>query len=64
MRADWERYGIIALGTIVAGLLVIGVIRTLRRRRTRNIGRTVATDAPPTDGDDPEARAPHSEDAL
>lgn len=64
VRADWERYGIIALGTIVAGLLVIGVIRTLRRRRTRNIGRTVATDAPPTDGDDPEARAPHSEDAL
>lgn len=36
VRADWERYGVIALGVIVGGLLVVGVIRTvLRRRRSR-----------------------------
>ncbi len=33
VRADWERYGVIALALIVTGLLVVGVIRTVRRRR-------------------------------
>ncbi|MCU4673692.1 DUF6049 family protein [Microbacterium fluvii] len=33
VRADWERIGIVILGVVVGGLLVIGVVRTLRRRR-------------------------------
>lgn len=35
VRADWERYGIMALAFIVAGLFAVGFIRTLRRRRQR-----------------------------
>lgn len=64
VRADWERYGIIALGTIVVGLIVVGLIRTLRRRRTRRIGRTVATDVPPTqESDAPDESSDRAEDA-
>ncbi|NNH04363.1 hypothetical protein HLA99_10925 [Microbacterium ulmi] len=46
VRADWERYGLIALGVIVGGLLVVGVIRTIRRR-----GRARRADAATGDHD-------------
>jgi hypothetical protein len=34
VRADWESWGLGGLGIIFAGLLVTGVIRTVRKRRT------------------------------
>lgn len=47
VRADWERYGVIALGVIVGGLLVVGVIRTvLRRRRVRRSDAAEVPDGP------------------
>lgn len=33
VRAEWETIGLATLGTIVALLLVVGLVRTLRRRR-------------------------------
>ncbi|NHI15866.1 DUF6049 family protein [Microbacterium excoecariae] len=33
VRADWERIGITAFGVLIAGLLGIGVVRQVRRRR-------------------------------
>lgn len=35
VRADWERAAMIVLGVLVAGLAVLGTIRTVRRRRRR-----------------------------
>ncbi|QEW01329.1 hypothetical protein F6J84_15300 [Microbacterium caowuchunii] len=35
VRADWEGIGLIAMVVLVAGFLIIGVIRTIRRRRRR-----------------------------
>lgn len=33
VRADWERIGIAVLGTLIAGLLAVGTVRTVLRRR-------------------------------
>ncbi len=52
VRADWERYGIAALVTIVVALLAIGLIRTVRRRRRARIA--AATD----DARDADAASP------
>lgn len=38
VRADWEGWGLGGLGVIFAGLLVAGVIRTVRKRRTEKKG--------------------------
>lgn len=55
VRADWERYGIIALAVIVGGLLVVGVIRTVRRRRRTRLDVDAAeADSSP---DDPRGEA-------
>jgi len=35
VRADWEAVGLIAFGAVFVGLVVAGVIRTVRRRETR-----------------------------
>lgn len=35
VRAEWEKYGLVLLGVLVAGFLTAGVIRTVRRRRRR-----------------------------
>jgi len=35
VRADWEAVGLIAFGAVFAGLVVTGVIRTVRRRRAK-----------------------------
>lgn len=32
VRAEWEAFGIVGLALIVGGLLVVGVVRTIRRR--------------------------------
>jgi uncharacterized membrane protein (UPF0136 family) len=34
VRADWETWGLAALGVAFAGLITAGVLRTLRRRRS------------------------------
>lgn len=53
VRAEWETYGIVALAVIVGGLLVFGVVRTVRRVRARaRAARASTADAAP--GDDPE----------
>ena len=36
VRAEWETYGLIALAVLVGGLLVLGVVRTVRRVRARS----------------------------
>ena len=41
VRADWEGWGLIGLSVIFFGLLVAGVIRTLRRRRVARGGTDV-----------------------
>ena len=33
VRADWETWGIGALGILFAGLIVAGIVRTVRKRR-------------------------------
>jgi hypothetical protein len=40
VRADWEGIGLVVMGVLIAGFLVIGVVRTVRRRR-----RTAETDS-------------------
>ncbi|WP_141678105.1 DUF6049 family protein [Microbacterium sediminis] len=35
VRADWERVGIVILSVLIVGLVVLGTIRTVRRRRRR-----------------------------
>ncbi len=53
VRADWEGIGIVVLALIVTLLLVLGVIRTIRRRRKR-----ATDDAAPADAvDTPEQRS-------
>lgn len=66
VRADWERVGLIALGSVVAILLVLGVIRTLVRRRRRSLADTHAdadSDAESSPGLDPEAPPAERTDA-
>jgi hypothetical protein len=36
VRPDWERWGMIVIGSLLGFLLVIGLLRGLRRNRTRN----------------------------
>ncbi|WP_439591161.1 DUF6049 family protein [Microbacterium sp.] len=55
VRAEWETFGIIALSVVVGGLLVLGVVRTVRRARARTKAKTDAAtadspDAPGTPG--------------
>lgn len=53
VRAEWETVGLVALGVIVGGLLVVGVVRTVRRVRARSrAARQGGADA--THGDDRE----------
>ncbi|MET0812150.1 MAG: DUF6049 family protein [Microbacterium sp.] len=49
VRAEWETFGIIALSIVVGGLLVLGVVRTVRRARSR---RRAAMDASSPDASD------------
>jgi hypothetical protein len=35
VRADWETVGLVAFGAVFVGLMVAGVIRTVRRRRVK-----------------------------
>jgi hypothetical protein len=36
VRADWEAVGLIIFGLVFAGLVVAGVIRTVKRRQTKD----------------------------
>lgn len=52
VRAEWESVGLVVMVTLVAAMIVLGVIRTVRRRRrientaaTENTATTEATDA-------------------
>lgn len=59
VRADWENIGLIAMSIIVGGLLTIGVVRTILRRRRGS------ADAPEADIDEEtsDAAAPAENDA-
>jgi hypothetical protein len=37
VRADWETWGLGVLGVLFAGLLITGVVRTLRKRRNEGM---------------------------
>jgi hypothetical protein len=45
VRAEWETVGIAALGIVVGGLLLLGVVRTVLRIRARRRGTDAAADA-------------------
>ncbi|KRB36988.1 DUF6049 family protein [Microbacterium sp. Root180] len=47
VRAEWETFGLAALGIVVGALLLFGVVRTVRRIRARRRGK----DAAPGDAD-------------
>lgn len=49
VRAEWEAFGIVGLAVLVGGLLVIGAVRTVRRRSRRRGGSD--PDDPDSDGD-------------
>ncbi|MET0296251.1 MAG: DUF6049 family protein [Microbacterium sp.] len=51
VRAEWETVGLVALSIIVGGLVLLGVIRTVLRIRSRRSGRTTDA-APAADGDE------------
>jgi hypothetical protein len=36
VRADWESWGLLGLGVLFAGLIVAGVVRTVRRKANVN----------------------------
>lgn len=48
VRAEWETFGLIALGVVVGGLLLLGIVRTVLRVRSRRAGTAgkMGTDAP------------------
>mgnify|MGYP001035419417 CR=1 FL=1 len=46
VRAEWESVGLGVLIVIVAGLIIVGIIRTVRRRRRGDVG----AEAEGTDG--------------
>lgn len=46
VRADWEGIGIVILAILAGGLLVLGLVRTLLRRRNARRSAEVASDAP------------------
>jgi len=46
VRAEWESVGLVVLIVIVAGLIIVGIIRTVRRRRRGDVG----AEAEGTDG--------------
>ncbi|MFB8146253.1 DUF6049 family protein [Microbacterium sp. NPDC056003] len=44
VRAEWESFGLAALGVVVGGLLLLGVVRTVLRLRARRRGADAAAD--------------------
>jgi hypothetical protein len=42
VRAEWETFGLAALGIVVGALLLFGVVRTVRRIRARQRGKDAA----------------------
>lgn len=64
VRAEWESVGLTALGIIVGGLLLLGVVRTVLRIRARRRGVDASTaDAPQTDAAAAETTGAEGEDA-
>ncbi|GAA1921729.1 hypothetical protein GCM10009775_12680 [Microbacterium aoyamense] len=57
VRAEWETFGIVALSVVVGGLLVLGVVRTVRRARARrrkgmDAGAPASAESRPDQGSD------------
>ncbi|MET0736116.1 MAG: DUF6049 family protein [Microbacterium sp.] len=42
VRAEWETFGFVALGLIVGGLVLLGIVRTVLRVRSRSRARSAA----------------------
>ena len=59
VRAEWETFGLAALAVVVGGLLLLGVVRTTLRLRSRRAGTDAeALDSPADPGDrEPESGA-------
>lgn len=55
VRAEWETTGIIALSVVVGGLVILGIVRTVRRARSRR--RDGADAAAPSAGTPTEPRS-------
>ncbi|WP_157535761.1 DUF6049 family protein [Microbacterium sp. Root166] len=45
VRAEWETFGITALGVVIGGLLLLGIVRTVLKLRARRRGRAASRDA-------------------
>jgi hypothetical protein len=59
VRADWERIGIGVLGVLVSSLLVVGIVRTvLRRRRARRVDAEAPVDEVEAGDAEPAESAP------
>lgn len=64
VRAEWERIGLVVLSVLVAGLVVVGVLRMVLRRRRAGDEESDAADQPVGDepgGDEPGEREPGDE---
>lgn len=46
VRAEWETTGLVALGVVVGGLLIMGVVRTVRKLRARRAPTADADEGP------------------
>jgi hypothetical protein len=51
VRAEWETFGITALGIVVGGLLLLGIVRTVLKLRARRRTRAASRDATTTSHD-------------
>lgn len=57
VRAEWETFGLTALGIVVGGLLLLGVVRTVLRLRSRRRGADASPPVPAEHSED----TPHPE---
>jgi len=55
VRADWEGIGLVILGILAIGFLLLGVIRTILRRRGRRKADAAALESPEIETPDPPA---------
>ena len=62
VRADWEGIGIVVLSVLVGGFLLLGIIRTVLRLRSRRARRAQTRADAASEGGDSVDAAPHAAD--